>query len=1507
MSTEERIDLIIDATNLTTDELRKASEGLDGLQAAAIKAERSLNDLKVSQSILSSYEALKVEVSELENEVIKSKVAYEDASKSLKKNKNATIEERVAVEKSKIALKEQQKELRALTLERDKQANALKRNGLDLRTSTKNQEILTQKIKEASIQSSKLNATYNKNAIALQKKIAIEKEASLATQRSVEGEKARSEVLRKAADANLHALNAQIKASKEKIKADQLQANEEQRITQGLIKYEKGLISLTTAQREGLITAGKLIKSEEKLRNALNLTTKQITATKKAVEADDRAKREAIEADNRLIVAEKKRVLAAKEAAVASIKLKQEQERVARATFEYSIAIQSLNAQLKKGKISQAEYANATAKVRQQSKLTEAQIKKANHEIVNSGTAFKKGTRNTDLLTQATRRLAQAYTVIIAAQKAAQAVAAGVGAYSQYEVAITKVQKTTDAARREIEAMGDELQRMATDITPTAANELLKYAEIAGQLGVKGSVNLLKMVAVADALNVSTNLAGEEAATLLTRILRMTGEGIPAIDGLASTVVGLGNEFAVAEDEIVNMTKEILTGTSSINLGSSAAAAFGTVLAELGQPAERSRNAIQELADVIANAANKGGDELSRLAEVTGLTGDAIVENLKDKPEVVLEAFVKGLNRLNGESKLTKDVLEQFGITSNRAVAVLGILANNADRVGVAIRKSGEFTAAANEHYKEANKAFANQESALTRVNNLFVKLETAIGKAYTDETAEGIAMATASLKDNEAAVVSVFNALSDFGEILADVVVFINDLGTVIEDTTKTGTLLVNFLLGLRSGIDLTVAAVRGAIIVFNELKIKTLEFTDTLVGLSDANKQLIEDLKKQNKGLAAKIEENLNRIASSGRRIAGESSGAFEDLHNAVAKYKTVLDQLDPAQKAQLETLLATTTITGEADQKAIEFTATLVRLGRIEELNAASRDAQNKRNELSAGELIAANEKEIAVNNALQGVIKESHLDRQRLLELEQQTILAFKEGNLTISEKEIQIIALQKAMKLLNTAEDKAASGESELNRLYSESSEKVRSLSSTLVDLTTKKKELETQDRKLVELDKEKFDIETQIKAINEEIAITIEKRRIQQELENKTIFELLDVQTQHNLKLDELKNQYESGTISISQYDEALKLLNVTTDFLGNALKDHTDNLVATSKAFDSVVESVESSTVALQENNNAVESSSEGLGLVLAEAMNQAISKADQLSKATGNLAREFLGLKKIDISEEFDATAASSEDVAEKIADLHLKLLDLDRAMRSAGNPAIGLSEALLRIEGAGLRAEKAFLLQIAAMKELKDRIDSGELSIKDMDKAVVNLDSKFNLLDGSQLDPLRQSIASARREFASLDSTINSAFSTVEDRLDALLGKEQDIVKRKFKREMDDLLELLKQAETSKDRNLIDKINQAIADLKRAQDIEFTQQFGTKNNNNNNNNNNNTNTNTNPNSTTFNPTPNVTGSGQTVRIELTLPQGNTVGLNVASQSDADALLAALAALGEININGG
>lgn len=977
---DEIVNLIIDAQNLGSDELKSAAKDVEGLGLAARKAEKELDQLKVDAATLQSFEQMGSEVRSLKREFAAAEVEYEKSSKALRSNKNATDEQRRAVKESKLALDEQRTALRSQQREYEKLRKEAKSLGANTKTLAEQQERLNKEIKVAEQHAKKLNAAYSDQGDKLKRRVVAQKESIGLT-------------------------------DKESTK------NAELIVT--LKKYESALNELNKEKHEGTLTTGDYIRAEDKLRKELKLTAAQAKVTRQAVEAD--------------------------------------------------------------------------------------------------GVAAAKKTRNTDLLTSATRRLAQAYTVLLAAQKAAEAVGAGVKEYGALESAITKVEKTTGLARDKIVEMTDQMRTLSEDVTPTATNELLRYAEVAGQLGVNSSEDILKLVAAADALEVSTNLAGDEAALLLTRILGMTGEGVPAINGLASSVVDLGNNFAATEDEIVHMTKEIVSGTRSINLSSSAAAAFGTVLKELGQPAERSRTAIQRMAEAIKKASLEGGDELEQLSNITGLTADEIEKNLGERPEAVLISFIEGLDRVRENGGLVSKSLASMGIAGTEANSVISTMAGSTHRFREALELSNSAFEDQDKHFQEAVKSYSTQDAALAKLVNKFTTLKVKIGETFSDETNDLVNLFGTTIDENSEQVVTMFEHVAELGQGLGEIVTALGEVSAVLN---VFGGSFTNALAMPKILINEITLALRGAGLALNEMFIWVAEATD-------GTQEEIEALRNKSKDLAASMTTDVEDIRRGFARLNGESSATYEDLIDAATEYGDAVSKLSEKQQAQVAEIIKSNEYNEDSESLYRELTAAIILSNREIQV-----EGQIKKNLAKVSkEVSEVKKEEVKTQKTLNEVISET-----------------------TTAQQE----AIEAAKELNERVEQSVVSSEFFTGSLTSQS-KAVRELSLQEIDLGRTVDDLRKKLDDVTKSERERLQITLDL-ADAEQALIDVGKRKaIQLEIEGKRISELVKMQELQLRNVKDLEFNYRSGKITYGEYADAMDDLRIKSELLTEAIGDNDD------------------------------------------------------------------------------------------------------------------------------------------------------------------------------------------------------------------------------------------------------------------------------------------------------------------------------------------------------------
>ncbi|WP_137225789.1 phage tail tape measure protein [Shewanella sp. MEBiC00475] len=1100
---------------------------------------------------------------------------------------------------------------------------------------------------------------------------------------------------------------------------------------------------------------------------------------------------------------------------------------------------------LNKAGIDMGKLADASKDLKTKQAAAEQALKGVNdklgqHDKLLSSSQKSAGAANKQTLitTKAINALAKAYAVLLSAQTAIQSVRSSVEGYGELESAITKVEKTTGNAREAVVKMASELKDLGENVTPTSTNELLRMAEVAGQLGTKSTEDILNLVAAADALGLSTNLAGDEAATMLARILGMTQEGIPQIQNLSSSVVALGNDFAVTEADIVSMTKEIVTGTREINLGSAASAAFGATLAELGQPAERSRTAIQKLGAAINEASKKGGDDLELLTKITGQTADQIEKDLGDAPEKVLVKFLEGLKRVKSEGGLVSDALKSMGIEGVEATSVLSVLADGTDRLKTALELSNKAYIAGDYHMKEAAKAYADQSAAIGRLENKFHTLTTSIGEAFSDEVDTAIRATSDAIDAVDENVIQLMERIPELANGFVDLLADINNFAAGTDESFSS---LEYTMDAFAAGLNTISIGVNSLALELSDMNVATLEAlrsASKLSGVEFVTAKQVTDAKDRSAKIREAIKRDSDDIIAYNKRMNGESSIAYEGLIKTTTKYKDSLKQLSIEQRNQINDILLSGTYNKDLETTYRELTAALVRANRETEieaqLKAKAAEASKKKaeedkkaadavaehadnlaklntNTLTYSEaLIDVKERQKSLNElyakgviSAEGLAKASQLLKDSLkgystevdasnastatqTELTDQFIAKRKElqaqyeqgllteKELTISQQEL-ASAYDKTVNEVNLA----TAG---IGLLSDEQLGLQESIISTEAEIRALEQALKDENKATNEL------ILIKAKLAKEEANLADIKRESVElsKIENATYVELLVLQREYETQLEILDRNFRAGLLTKQEYDAQSKTLEKTlsdlNDVVGESSRKKAENAEKTKEA-----------TAAVKDNTEANKENSQSLE----DQTGQYIS----LSDATVAYRSVIL-----DTGQSYIDTAASADELISRIEQMGI------------------LQSAYL----AGEEKRRYSELQTSlSIRRQIDDIDSSTYSLEALDKMASKAASGIWGLSDVQLQPLTNAIDSARAKLQDLADDINATTLDIQDRLDTALGNEKDIIKRKFASEVKEIDDLITKAQAYGNSQLVSTLQKSLSDLKRAQSLELKAQ--------------------------------------------------------------------------------
>ena len=315
--------------------------------------------------------------------------------------------------------------------------------------------------------------------------------------------------------------------------------------------------------------------------------------------------------------------------------------------------------------------------------------------------------------------------------------------YADFETGLIGVGKTADLSGVKLEALGKDIDELSKRM-PVATDELLAIAQSAGQLGVKGSDNILKFTETVAKLGTATNLSGDQAAIALARILNVTGEALGTVDVLGSVIVALGNNFAATESQIAEMATEVVRGAAIFGVSSAQASALAAALAAVGVKSEVAGTSIGRILRMMDAAIRSGGEHLAILTQITGRAAEEFKELFQRDAMATFALFIEGLKRIGAAGGSVADAMAALGLADQRLLKTIPVLANRADLLAQALEIANRETENATALNEEAARAFESLNNQTELMWNNIKSLARAIGA----DLAPGVTVAVQGLSD---------------------------------------------------------------------------------------------------------------------------------------------------------------------------------------------------------------------------------------------------------------------------------------------------------------------------------------------------------------------------------------------------------------------------------------------------------------------------------------------------------------------------------------------------------------------------------------------------------------------------------------------------------------------------------------------------------------------------------------------------------------------------------------
>jgi len=300
--------------------------------------------------------------------------------------------------------------------------------------------------------------------------------------------------------------------------------------------------------------------------------------------------------------------------------------------------------------------------------------------------------------------------------------------FASFETALLGVAKTANIALGpELDKFGDRFTELSLKI-PVSAKELLNFGQSAAQLGVEGKENILGFAEVMAKLTKTTNIAGEEGAAQLARLIKITGGSTSEVSNFASVLVDLGNTTAATEGEILEFATRL--GSSGALFGITGIQALGlaATLKAVGIRSEEGGSSIARGLGAINKTILGGGEKLAAMSKLTGIASKDLKEAFGKDAVGVLTKFAIGIDKFVKKGGDATQALAFFGLEGIRDLRTLGSLAKNTDLLNQKMAQS----AVAFKENTALEKEFSIQSTSLANKTTLLGNRFKKMGKQLT-------------------------------------------------------------------------------------------------------------------------------------------------------------------------------------------------------------------------------------------------------------------------------------------------------------------------------------------------------------------------------------------------------------------------------------------------------------------------------------------------------------------------------------------------------------------------------------------------------------------------------------------------------------------------------------------------------------------------------------------------------------------------------------------------------
>lgn len=251
------------------------------------------------------------------------------------------------------------------------------------------------------------------------------------------------------------------------------------------------------------------------------------------------------------------------------------------------------------------------------------------------------------------------------AQMAEQAAQRIVESANTIDSAYRDMRKTVEGTEEQFKSLHD--QAIAFSQThAVSADSLLEIEALGGQLGIAAG-KLQSFGEAVSSVVIATDLAAEDAALKFGQLTNVMSDlDDSTFENLADVLVRLGNTTATTESQIMEVAQRMSAVANVTSMTTPQLMAWSAAIASTGVHSESAATSITRTITGIGQAVAEGGQTLQKFAQIAGMSADELKQKWETSSSEALEAFVKGLARLDDSSTDMIQALDDVGISSVR-------------------------------------------------------------------------------------------------------------------------------------------------------------------------------------------------------------------------------------------------------------------------------------------------------------------------------------------------------------------------------------------------------------------------------------------------------------------------------------------------------------------------------------------------------------------------------------------------------------------------------------------------------------------------------------------------------------------------------------------------------------------------------------------------------------------------------------------------------------------------